>query len=76
MVTNQERIREFRGKTMHVFGGGTFSAVNLHVHVMNFTVDALATVAVTLKDQNFAYDGMFNNYTLYKRCSPYYRGLF
>ena len=59
MVTNQERVREFRGTSMHVFGGGTFTAVNLHVHVMKFTIDALATVHATLKRENFVYDGMF-----------------
>lgn len=58
MVTNQERVREFRGTSMHVFGGGTFTAVNLHVHVLNFTIDALATVHATLKRENFVYDGM------------------
>lgn len=56
-VTNQERVREFRGTSMQVFGGGTFTAVNLHVHVLNFTIDALATVGATLKGENFVYDG-------------------
>ena len=56
-VTNQERIREFRGTSMQVFGGGTFTAVNLHVHVKNFTIDALAIVGATLKGENFKYDG-------------------
>ena len=60
-VTNQERVREFRGTSMHVFGGGTFTAVNLHVHVMNFTIDALATVHATLKAENFVYDGMLTS---------------
>ena len=59
-VTNQERVREFRGTSMQVFGGGTFTAVNLHVHVMNFTIDALATVHATLKGEHFVYNGMFN----------------
>ena len=59
MVTNQERVREFRGTSMQVFGGGMFTAVNLHVHVMNFTIDALATVGASLKGENFVYDGMF-----------------
>ena len=58
-ITNQERVREFRGTSMQVFGGGTFTAVNLHVHVMNFTIDALAIVHATLKGENFVYDGMF-----------------
>ena len=56
-VTNQERVREFRGTSIQVFGGGTFTAVNLHVHVKNFTIDALATVWATLKGENFVYDG-------------------
>ena len=56
-VTNQERVREFRGASMQVFGGGTFTAVNLHVYVENFTIDALATVRATLKGENFVYDG-------------------
>ena len=56
-VTNQERIREFRGTSMQVFGGGTFTAVNLHVHVKNFVIDALATVGATLQGENFVYDG-------------------
>ena len=56
-VTNQERVREFRGTSIQVFGGGTFTAVNLHVHVKNFTIDALATVWTTLKRENFVYDG-------------------
>lgn len=58
-VTNQERIREFRGTSIQIFGGGTFTAVNLHVHVKNFTIDALATVGATLQGQNFVYDGTF-----------------
>ena len=44
---------------MQVFGGGMFTAVNLHVHVLNFTIDALATVGATLKGENFVYDGTF-----------------
>ena len=56
-VTNQERVREFRGISIQVFGGGTFTAVNLHVNVKNFTIDALATVWATLKGENFVYDG-------------------
>ena len=56
-VTNQERVREFRGTSIQVFGGGTFTAVNLHVHVKNFTIDALATVWAILKGENFVYDG-------------------
>ena len=56
-VTNQERVREFRGTSMHVYGGGRLSAVNLHVHTANFTVDALATVTASLDGQNFDYDG-------------------
>ena len=36
-----------------------FTAVNLHVHVKNFTIDALATVGATLQGQNFVYDGTF-----------------
>ena len=59
-VTNQERIREFRGTSMQVFGGGTFTAVNLHVYVLNFTIDALAIVGATLKGENFEYDGTFH----------------
>ena len=60
LVTNQERVREFRGTSMHVLGGGTFATINLHVHVVNFTIDALATVHATLKGQNFIYDGMLS----------------
>lgn len=56
-VTNQERVREFRGRSMQVFGGGRFSAVNLHVHAVNFTIDALATVAASLKGEKFNYRG-------------------
>ena len=58
-VTNQERVREFRGTSIQIFGGGMFTAVNLHVHVKNFTIDALATVGATLHGQNFVYDGTF-----------------
>lgn len=64
-VTNQERVREFRGTSMHVFGGGIFTAVNLHVHVQNFTIDALATVGATLKGENFIYDGTYNSDVYY-----------
>jgi len=58
-VTNQERVREFMGNTIHVFGGGRLTAVNLHVHAQNMTVDALAIVEATLDGQNFVYKGMF-----------------
>ena len=58
-VTNQERVREFLGKTVHVFGGGKLSAVNLHVHAQNMTVDALAVVEATLTGQTFTYKGKF-----------------
>ena len=60
MVTNQERVREFRGTSMQVFGGGTFTAVDLHVHVVNFTIDALAKVHATLEGEKFDYEGMFD----------------
>lgn len=57
-MTNQERVREFLGNTIHVFGGGKLSAVNLHVHAQNMTVDALAIVEATLIGQTFSYKGM------------------
>ncbi|KAK3724602.1 hypothetical protein QZH41_005193 [Actinostola sp. cb2023] len=56
-VTNQERVREFRGRSVHVQGGGRLSAINLHVYALNMTVDALAIVEASLKGQNFKYDG-------------------
>lgn len=56
-VTNQERVREFRGQSVHVQGGGLLSAVNLHIYTQNLTVDALATVEASLKGQNFKHDG-------------------
>ena len=58
VVTNQERVREFRGKIVHVFGGGKLSAVNLEIHAINMTVDALATVEATLKGASFRNAGM------------------
>jgi hypothetical protein len=57
-VTNQERVREFRGDNIHVFGGGKLSAVNLHVHAQYMTVDALAVVEASLTGQNFIYKGL------------------
>ena len=59
IVTNRERVREFRGELLHVRGGGVFSAVNLHVHVKNLTVDALAALEVTVRGQNFVHKGTF-----------------
>lgn len=56
-VTNQERIREIRGQSLHVQGGGLLKAINLHIYAQNVTVDALAIVEASLKGQNFKHDG-------------------
>jgi len=56
-ITNQERVREFRGRSVHVQGGGLLKAVNLHIYTENMTIDALATIEASLEGQNFKYDG-------------------
>lgn len=78
MVTNQERVREFRGKSMQIYGGGTFTAVNLHVHVVNFTIDALATVHATLEGEKFDYEGMaaLKRHTFVELCKLNYQTSF
>lgn len=58
-ITNQERIREFRGESVHVQGGGRISAINLHIYTVNMTVDALGIVEASLKGQNFKHDGTY-----------------
>jgi hypothetical protein len=59
-VTNQENIREFNGRSIHVHAGGRLSAVNLHVNAINVTVDTLAVFEATLAGQNFELPGMYN----------------
>jgi hypothetical protein len=59
-VTNQENIREFNGRSIHVHAGGRLSAVNLHVNAINVTVDTLAVFEATLAGQNFELPGMHN----------------
>lgn len=61
-VTNQERIREFRGDSVHVQGGGLLSAINLHLYTQNMTVDALGTIEASLKGQNFKHDGKLQSF--------------
>ena len=46
-MMNQERVREMRGNILKVYGGGTFTGINLHLHLVNLTVDALATFKVS-----------------------------
>ena len=71
IVTNQERVREFRGNVVHVFGGGRLSAVYLQIQATSMTIDALATVEATLKGQTFAHAGSFLfNRTLVLRVLP------
>jgi hypothetical protein len=57
-VTNQDSIREFNGRSIYVHAGGRLSAVNLHVNVINVTVDALAVFEATLAGQNFELPGI------------------
>lgn len=59
MVINQERVCEFCGIFMQVYGGGMFIVVNFYVYVLNFIIDVLVIVYVILKGENFVYDGMF-----------------
>ena len=56
-VTNQENVREFNGRSVHIHAGGRLSAVNLHVNVINITVDTLAIFEASLTGQNFRLPG-------------------
>lgn len=56
-VTNQEKVREFNGRSIHVHAGGKLSGVNLHVNVINITVDTLAVFEATLSGQTFSWPG-------------------
>lgn len=60
-VTNQDNIREFNGRSIHVHAGGKLSAVNLHVNAINVTIDTLAVFEASLVGQNFDLPGI--NYT-------------
>ena len=56
-MTNQENIREFNGRSIHVRAGGRLSAVNLHVNAITMTVDTLAVLEASLTGQNFDLPG-------------------
>ena len=47
-MMNGKRIREMRGSVLKVYGGASFTGINLNIHVVNLTIDALATFKVSL----------------------------